>query len=89
MKRLLPLAALILSGSVAFGQDPDLVEGARRAMAYWHSLFLQCGNNQGESGSWYAVNLNGSYRHFNSVSERLTYSVQDGRTIRARPAQRS
>ena len=55
MKRLLPLVALILSASIAFGEDPDLVEGARRATAYWHSLFLQCGNTQGQSEAWYAV----------------------------------
>jgi hypothetical protein len=59
MNRLLPLVALILSASTAFGQDPDLVEGARRAIAYWHSLFLQCANNQGQGGAWYAVNPNG------------------------------
>ena len=54
MKRLLPLVALILSASTAFGEDPDLVEGAKRATAYWQSLFLQCGNNQGQSGAWYS-----------------------------------
>jgi hypothetical protein len=53
MKRLLPLVALILSGSVAFGEDPDLVEGARRAIAYWQSLYLHCGNNQDQGGAWY------------------------------------
>jgi len=54
MTRLLLLVTLILSASTAFGQDPDLVEGARRAIAYWHSLFLQCGDNQGQGGAWYA-----------------------------------
>jgi hypothetical protein len=53
MKRLLPLVALILSASTAFGEDPDLVEGARRAIAYWHSMFVQCGSNQGQGGAWY------------------------------------
>jgi hypothetical protein len=54
MKRLLPIVALILSGSTAFAEDPDLVEGARRAIAYWHSLFLQCGNTQGQGVAWYS-----------------------------------
>ena len=54
MKRFLPLVALILSASTVFGEDPDLVEGARRAITYWHSLFLQCGSNQGQSGAWYS-----------------------------------
>ena len=56
MKRLLPLVALILSGSFAFGEDPDLVEGAKRAIAYWDSRFLQCRDNQGQA-AWYAVGL--------------------------------
>jgi hypothetical protein len=55
MKRLLPIVVLVLSASTAFGEDPDLVEGARRAIAYWHSQYLQCGNNQGQGGAWYAV----------------------------------
>src|SRR5262245_349380 len=55
MKRLLPLIALILSVSTAFSEDPDLVEGARRAIAYWQSQFLQCGSNQGQGGAWYSV----------------------------------
>src|SRR5215470_6433346 len=55
MARLLLLVTLILSASTAFGQDPDLVEGARRAIAYWHSQFLQCGSNQGQGGAWYTV----------------------------------
>jgi hypothetical protein len=59
MKRLLPLVALILYGSAAFGEDPDLVEGARRAIAYWHSLYLHCGNNQDQGGAWYTVTTQG------------------------------
>lgn len=59
MKRFLTVAALILSGFTAFGQEPDLVEGARRAITYWHSLFLHCGGNQDQGGAWYTVNPNG------------------------------
>jgi hypothetical protein len=53
MTRLLPLLVLIPSGLPAFGQEPVLVEGAKRAVSYWHSLFRQCGN------SWYAVDPSG------------------------------
>ena len=60
MKRCLALVALILSGFTAFGEEPDLLEGVRRAIAYWHSLFRQCGNNQGRGGPSYAVDPSGS-----------------------------
>src|SRR5262245_3035906 len=70
MKRLLPLVVLILSASTACGEDPDLVEGARRAIAYWHSLFLQCGNTQGQSGAWYSESVGtGSSGSFVMVPE--------------------
>jgi len=55
MKRLLVVLALILSESIAFGQEPVLVEGAKQAIAFWHSLFLQCSSSQGEGGPWYAM----------------------------------
>lgn len=54
MKGFLALCAVILSGFAALGQDLDLEEGAQRAIAYWHSVFLQCGSNKG-SGPWFAV----------------------------------
>lgn len=57
MKRLLTVVALILSGFSGFGQEPDLVEGAKRAIAYWHSLYLQCGSDQNQSGPWYGVEV--------------------------------
>jgi hypothetical protein len=28
-------------------------------MTYWHSVFLQCGSNQGQGGAWYAVTSSG------------------------------
>jgi hypothetical protein len=58
MKKLLVTLGLIASGSIAFGQEPDLVDGAKQAIAYWHSLFLQCSNSQG--GTWYALSPDGS-----------------------------
>src|SRR5881296_962495 len=58
MTRLLVFVGLILSGSIAFGQEPDLVEGAKRAIAYWHSRFLQC--SSGQAAPWYAIEPNGT-----------------------------
>ena len=60
MKRVLTFVALALLGPSAFGEEPDLVEAAKRAIAYWHSLFHQCTGNQGPSGAWYAVIPSGS-----------------------------
>lgn len=54
MKRLLAVLVLTLFGSTAFGDEPDSVEGAKRAIGYWHSRFGSCGK------AWYAVIPDGS-----------------------------
>lgn len=55
MKRLLAVFALVLSGLSAFGDEPDLVEGARRATAYWNSQYGRCSDNTAQGGAWYGV----------------------------------
>jgi hypothetical protein len=54
VKRLLVVLALAFFGFTAFGDEPDLIEGAKRATAYWNSVFARCGN-QGQRMAWYAV----------------------------------
>jgi len=58
MTKLLVLVGLMLSGSIAFGQEPDLVEGSKRAFAYWHLRFLQCSG--GQAGPWYSIGTSGT-----------------------------
>ena len=55
MRQYVVAVALVFSGLTAFGAEPDIVEGARRAAAYWNSRFIQCGDNQGRPAGWYAV----------------------------------
>jgi hypothetical protein len=55
MKRLLALLALILSGLSAFSDEPDLVEGAKRAAAFWYSQYSRCSLGPSQSGAWYGV----------------------------------
>jgi hypothetical protein len=55
VKRLLAVLALALYASIALGDEPNLVDAARRATAYWSSLFARCGDAQGQSVAWYAV----------------------------------
>jgi hypothetical protein len=78
VKRLLTLVALTLSALTAFGEEPDLVEGAKRAIVYWHSLFLQCGSNQGQRGGWYAVSPNAGGLWIQMVPElRIQFKTEE------------
>jgi len=54
MWRLLTIITLTLFPLAAFGDEPDLVEAAKRAATYWSTLFGQCGS-QSQNTIWYAV----------------------------------
>ena len=56
MRKSIAVVVLSLYGSTAFGDEPDLVEAARRAMAYWNSRFSHCTGERGNG--WYATSIN-------------------------------
>ena len=71
MQRVLAVIALTLFGLTGFGDEPDLVEGAKQATAYCHSTFGSCGK------AWYAVIPDGSIQmaselHIHFKTEQLS-----------------
>ncbi len=57
LKICIAVLTLMCSGITAFSAEPDLVEGAKRATAYWNAVFTRCGNNH--ATAWYAQVPNG------------------------------
>jgi len=68
MSRALRLVAAILCCSVCFGEEPDLVEGARWAVTHWRSLFRQCADSHGRL-AWYATRYGPGPQSILMVSE--------------------
>jgi hypothetical protein len=59
VKRSITVLAFMFFGLTAFADEPDLVEAAKRATAYWNTLFGRC-SNQSQRLVWYAGIFTGS-----------------------------